>query len=219
MSVSFSDLRVAAYCPRKLYYRRQEPDRSPPEIVGERRALADRYDELIDYTDDRLDSLPIGLDPTTYRETLKRTRRECDWFEAVLDPVERNVPAYGRECHGIVHKVLSEPLRPSLISPGSPPETGVWEPHSVQAVAAAKALAWEHGTAVDRAVIEYPAYGQLRTISLTTRRKARFRSVLETVRTLDGPPGRIENQDKCSPCEYSETCGVRTRTLRSLLGD
>jgi CRISPR-associated exonuclease Cas4 len=219
MSVSFSDLRVAAYCPRKLYYRRQEPDRSPPAIVGERRALADRYDELLELSTEELDRLPIGLEPTTYRQRLEQTRQSCECWAAVLDPVERNVPAQGRECHGIVHKVLATPLRPSIVSPGSPPETGVWEPHGVQAVAAAKALAWEHGKSIEEAVVEYPAYGAVRSVSLTTRRKARFRSVLERVRTLDGPPARVGNRDKCRPCEYSETCGVRTRTLRSLLGD
>jgi CRISPR-associated exonuclease Cas4 len=217
MSVSFSDLRVAAYCPRKLHYRRQEPDRSPPAVVARRRALADRYEELLGLSDERLEELPIEPSPPTYRRQLDQTRRECSAWEAVVDPVERTVPVAGRVCHGIVHKLLSEPLRPSIVSPGTPPETGVWDPHSVQAVAAAKALAWEHGTSIDRAVVEYPAAGVVRQVSITTRRRARFRSVLETVQELADPPARVGNRDKCEPCEYSEDCGVRTRTLRSLL--
>jgi CRISPR-associated exonuclease Cas4 len=218
MSVTFSDLRVAAYCPRKLYYRRREPDRSPPNIVARRRALADRYEELLDRPTEQLSGLPIGPEPEEFRRTLRTTRSSCPAWEAVVDPIERNVALSGRECHGIVHKVLEEPLRPSVVSPGSPPETGVWEPHSVQAVAAAKALAWERGTPIEQAVVEYPAYGVIREVSLTTRRKAAFRSVLEDVRSLDGPPARIGNRDKCSSCEFSDMCGVRTRTLGSLLG-
>jgi len=218
MSVAFSDLRVAAYCPRKLYYRRQQPDRSPPDIVAERRALADRYEQLLELTDEQLARLPIGLEPAEFRRALARTRDRCSAWKAAVDPVDRNVALSGRECHGIVHKLIEEPLRPSIVSPGAPPDVGVWEPHSVQAVAAAKALAWERGMAVERAIVEYPAHGVIREITLTTRRKAAFQSALEAVRSLDGPPERVGNRDKCTACEYSERCGVRTRTLGSLLG-
>mgnify|MGYP000536634911 CR=1 FL=1 len=40
------------------------------------------------------------------------------------------------------------PPTPTIVSPGDPPDAGVWKPHSVQAVAAAKALAWERGLLV-----------------------------------------------------------------------
>ena len=218
--VTFSDLRTAAYCPRKLYYTRQEDDRTPPSDVEAVRELAFRYEELLEAKDTSLAEELIALPAPTYRETLERTRerleRDGRW-NPLCDPDERDVLATGRECRGIVRKVLTEPLEPTIISPGRPPEKGVWEPHTVQAVAAAKALAWEHETPVETAIVEYPAYGVVRRLELTTRRKALYRRTLRTVRGFDGPPPRTRNRSKCEECRYAGECGVRTRTLRSLL--
>ena len=219
--VSFSDLRTAAYCPRKLYYVRREGDREPPPEVDAVRDLAYRYEDLLAAEDEELAAEPIAPSPTAYRDRLERTRTrltEHGHWTAVCNPVERDRLVAGRHCRGIVHKVLDDPLEPALISPGRPPEQGVWEPHTVHAVAAAKALAWEHETPVETAWLEYPAYGVVRRLELTTRRKARYRRALRTVRELDGPPARTKNRSKCESCSYAAECGVRTRTLRSLLG-
>lgn len=215
--VAFSDLRTAAYCPRKLYYRRREEDREPPPEVEDVRELAFRYEDLLEAT---LETEPIALPASTYRDRLESTRErfESDGrWESLCAPDDRDVLATGRDCRGIVRKVLTEPLEPTIVSPGRPPEHGVWEPHTVQAVAAAKALAWEHQQSVETAIVEYPAYGVVRRIDLTTRRKALYRRALRTVRGLDGPPPRTGNRSKCDDCAYAEKCGVRTRTLRSLL--
>lgn len=218
MTCAFSDLRLAAYCPRKLYYRRRESDWAPPEIVTRRRALSFRYPELLDADDRTLSELPIEIPPEQFQYRLSRARDRLDDWDAIVDPEARNVPVSGRECHGIVHKLLSDPARPSIVSPGRPPDCGVWEPHAVQAVAAAKALAWERRQVVDEAFVEYPAHGVVRRVELTTRRKAAYRDALRTVRELDGPPSRLGEASKCDPCEYRDRCGVRTRTLGSLLG-
>lgn len=218
--VPFSDLRTAAYCPRKCYYVRRDDDREPPPRVGRRRALAFRYESLLE-ADAALEAEPIALEPDAYRETLAETRErltEADRWAEICDPRDRNVLATGRHVRGIVHKVLADPLEPSLVSTGRPPETGVWEPQSVHAVAAAKALSWEHETPVERAWLEYPAHGVIRPVDLTTRRKARYRRALRTVRELDGPPPRLRNSSKCTSCGYAAKCGIRTRTLRSLIG-
>ncbi|WIV66415.1 CRISPR-associated protein Cas4 [Natrialbaceae archaeon AArc-T1-2] len=219
--VSFSDLRTAAYCPRKLYYRRRDDDREPPEEVERVRDLAYRYDDVLEASNAALSAEPIAVSPASYRDRLERTRTRLERtgrWESIRDPVARDRLVTGRHCRGIVHKVLADPLEPSVVSPGRPPERGVWEPHTVQAVAAAKALAWEHETAVETAVLEYPAYGVIRRIELTTRRKALYRRTLRTVRALDGPPARVRNRSKCESCAYASDCGVTTRTLRSLLG-
>ncbi|WP_247003470.1 CRISPR-associated protein Cas4 [Halosolutus gelatinilyticus] len=221
--VSFSDLRSAAYCPRKCYYQRtrDDYDREPPPEVAEIRALATRYEDLLDRSVDALEAEPIAVSPEAYRDRLSRTRdrlREAGHWDRLREPADRDVLCAGRHCRGIVHKVLDAPLAPAVVSPGSPPDQGVWEPQSVHAVAAAKALAWEYETPVDRTWIEYPAHGVIRRIDLTVRRKARYRRALRTVRELDGPPPRIDNRSKCEACEFAADCGVRTRTLRSLLG-
>lgn len=214
---AFTDLSTAAYCPRKLYYERRH-DRDPPD-VSDRRDLAVRYDELLDASDARLRDLPLAVSPTQFRDNLARARERFDCWPALVDPAARDVLLEGRECRGIGHKLLgTDPPLPSLVFTGAPPPQGVWAPQSVRAVAAAKALSWERERSVERTLVEYPAHGVVRTLSLTTRRKAAYREAVRVVEQLDGPPPRIDDRAKCGACEFSDECGVRTRTLRSLLG-
>lgn len=218
--VALGDLRTAAYCRRKYYYRRREDDREPPPEVPDRRSLAVRYPALLADDADLADE-PIAVDPSTYRRTLEAARDRlaaADRWEAIRDPAERDVYVAGKDCHGIVHKVLDGPLEPSLVSTGEPPDRGVWHSQSVHAVGAAKALAWDRQERIESACVEYPRYGVVRRIDLTTRRKAEYRRTLSAVRGMEGVPERTSNRSKCETCEYANECGVRTRTLRSLLG-
>ncbi|EJN59650.1 CRISPR-associated protein Cas4 [Halogranum rubrum] len=225
--VAFSDLARATYCPRQLYYARRDDDRGPPADVEERRALAFRYRTLRDASDDVLRDSPVAVAPDSYRAALDRLAAR-DEFEALCDPVDRDVLLTGKDCRGIVQKLLSgrgsnesneaTPPTPVLVSPGEPPDRGVWEPQAVKAVAAAKALAWEREREIPRVLVEYPTYGVVRTVHLTTRKKAAYRTALRTVRSMDGPPPRLRGSDKCDACEYRSQCGVKTRSLRSLLG-
>jgi CRISPR-associated exonuclease Cas4 len=216
-AIAFSDLRLAAYCPRKLYYARRSDDRAAPPETLERRELDFQYPALLDATDDALARRPLAVSPREFRTNLDRARDLEDW-DALADPPAREILLEGKDCRGVAHKVLADPPRPSLVSAGDPPEQGVWEPQSVHAVAAAKALAYERERPVGCAYVEYPAHGVVRRVRTTTHRKAAYRTALEAVRSLDGPPPRLRNDSKCGPCEYREECGVRTRTLRSLLG-
>jgi len=218
VSVTFGDLARAAYCPRQLYYARRDDDRSPPASVRERRALAFAYDDLCDADDAALRSRPVALPPAAYREALSALESREDWRALATDH-EREVRLEGKDCHGVAHKVLRrDPPVPTLVSPGEPPERGVWEPQRVRAVAAAKALAWEREREIPRALVEYPAHAAVRTVRLTTGNRAAYRRTLRTVRQIDGPPPRVDDRDKCEACDYAEECGVRTRSLRSLLG-
>jgi CRISPR-associated exonuclease Cas4 len=216
---AFRDLETAAYCPRKLYYRRREadPDRETPPEVADRRALAFSYERLLADEHARR-TAPIAVDPDEYRHRLARTKRERDDWDGLVDPADRNVLLTGREARGIAHKILEDPLAPSLAFTGAPPEQGVWEPQRVRAVAAAKALSYERETPVEHAIVEYPAHGVVRTVALTTRHKAAYRSAVRAADTVDGPPARLDDSAKCEPCEYRTECGVRTRSLKSLLG-
>lgn len=220
-TVTFRDLQTAAYCPRKLYYRwrdaEADPDRMPSPRIRRRRSIAFRYRSLLTADDDRLAGLPLAVGPDEFRANLVGLT-EREYWDSLVDPDGIAVPLVGKDCHGLAHKVLTDPARPVLVSGGSPPDNGVWEPQSVQAVAAAKALAWERKRPVDRALIEYPAHGIVRSVDLTTRRKAAYRRALRTARSIDGPPSRLSNRAKCAACEYSDTCGVSTSTLRSKLG-
>ncbi len=215
--VPFSDLRTAAYCPRQLYYARRDDDRGPPESVARVRALARRYPESLRADDAALAETPVAVPPATYRERLRRLRERPLWDD-LTDPAAGETLLTGRDCRGVAHKLLADPPRPVLVSPGEPPERGVWAPQGVAAVAAAKALAYERERSVESAVVEYPAHAVVRTVELTTRRKAAYRRTLRTVRALDGPPPRVDDRSKCEACDYREQCGVPTRTLASLLG-
>ncbi|NHX36943.1 MULTISPECIES: CRISPR-associated protein Cas4 [Halolamina] len=219
--VAASDLGRAAYCPRQLYYARQSDDRGPPADVRARRELAFRYPELRDATRADLADRPLAVPPEEYRENLDALAAGDRW-DRLVDPAVRDATLTGQDCRGVAHKLLAgdanEPPIPVLVSGGVPPPEGVWEPHSVRAVALAKALAWEREREVPRALVEYPAVGVVRRVRLTTRKKARYRELLRTVRSLDGPPPRLDDDAKCESCEYRADCGVRTRSLRSLLG-
>jgi CRISPR-associated exonuclease Cas4 len=214
----FSDL--AAYCPRQLYYARREDDRDVPETARARMDLAYRYPTLAGAPDATLRRLPIRRSPAAYRHNLARLRDRDD-YDRLVDPELERVGRIGKECRGTVHKILpgddGSPPVPTVVSPGEPPENGVWEPQTVRAVAVAKAVAWERGRAVPRALVEYPSVGVVREVRLTTRAKAAYRRALRAARSIDGPPGRVDD-DRCTACDYRDRCGTGRRTLRSLLG-
>jgi CRISPR-associated exonuclease Cas4 len=220
---AFSALATAAYCPRQCYYARRSGDiEDVPEPVSEVRSLAFRYDELLDADDAALRAAPIDVSPLQFRRNLGCARARLDRFEEVVDPDVREVYLQGTDAHGVAHKLLEgadgEPPVPSLVSAGSPPEQGVYEPQSVRAVAAAKALAHERQRPVERALYEFPAHGVVRAVGLTTRRKAAYRRTVRTLDAMDGPPARVDDEAKCDACQYRAECGVKTRSLRSLLG-
>jgi CRISPR-associated exonuclease Cas4 len=220
---AFSDLGTVAYCPRQLYYHRQHgTDRSAPPAVTDRRELAFQYPEALDgFETDPLAEVPIAVSPTQYRTNLScaKARFDEEVWNALCRPAEREVLLEGKDCRGIAHKLLElDTPVPSLVFTGMPPDQGVWQPHSVRAVAAAKALAWQRETPVERAFVEYAAHGVIRELRLNTRRKAIYREAIETIEAIDGPPARIDNDAKCDSCTYREECGTKTRSLRSLLG-
>jgi CRISPR-associated exonuclease Cas4 len=215
--VTFSELATAAYCPRKLYYRRRADDWEPPPETASIREIAFQYDRLLGSTD-ALADVPITVDPGSWRSNLRRARASLDAWPALVDFADRDRYLEGRDCRGVAQKLLADPPGVSLVSTGSPPPQGAWKPQRVRAVAAAKALAWERQAPVEHAFIEYPAHGIIRRVPLDGRRRAEYRRTLRTVRTLSGVPPRLRDTSKCAACEYRETCGVETRTLRSLLG-
>jgi len=215
---TFRELETAAYCPRKLYYRRRDGAPDIPEEVTQIRRLAQEYDRLLS-DDAALLAAPIAPDPATVRERLRAARDRLDDWGAVADPVETDVYLAGKDARGVAHKLVATedgPV-PSLVFAGRPPEQGVWEPQTVRLVAAAKALSWEREGRVARAVAEYPAHGVVREVEVTARRAGLYRRALRTAESIDGPPARADSDAKCAPCEYSEQCGVKTRSLRSLL--
>ncbi|WP_324664935.1 CRISPR-associated protein Cas4 [Haloarcula sediminis] len=215
---TFRELETAAYCPRKLYYRRRDGPPDVPAEVERIRRLAREYERLL--TDDAaLLAAPVEPDPATVRERLRAARDRLDEWDALADPAETDVYLGGKDARGVAHKLVATDSGtvPSLVFAGRPPDQGVWEPQSVRLVAAAKALSWERERAVERAIAEYPAYGVVRAVAVTARRSGQYRRALRVAESIDGPPARADSDAKCDPCEYRESCGTRTRSLRSLL--
>lgn len=225
--VAASALGRAVYCPRQLYYAETEDGFEPPDEVSARRELAFRYPALREADDEQLSSLPLAVEPAAFQANLAELAESPAW-PALVDPLERDVLLTGKDCRGVVHKLLDGatvqwgdddgPPVPVLVSGGVPPPEGVWEPQAIRAIGLMKALAWERQREIPRAIVEYPAVGVVRRVRLTTRRAARYREALGTVRSLDGPPPRLSNDAKCDACEFQEQCGVRTLSLRSLFG-
>ncbi len=218
---SFRDVETAAYCPRKLYYRRRADDTGEvPDEVETRREVAFSYEQLLE-DDDALASAPLAVTPTQFRSRLgcARARLNADDWRRLVDPAGRDVLLSGRDCRGIAHKQLdTTPPSASLVFTGDPPESGVWHPQSVRLMAVAKALSWETETRVERVFAEYPTHGVIREVAVDARRSAEYREAVRIADSIDGPPPRTDNRSKCEPCEFSGECGVRTRSLRSLLG-
>ena len=222
-TIPVSDLARAAYCPRQLYYARRDDDRGPPEEVAAAQSLAFEYETLRNAPDKQLREHPIAVSPETYRSNLAGLA-DRDAYDRLADPADREVLLCGRDCHGIAHKLLDgdeageSPPVPTLVSSGEPPPRGVWEPQRVRAVGLALALAWERGREIPRAIVEYPRYGTVRTVRLTTRNRSAYRRTLWTVRSMGGVPSRIDDESKCDACDYRATCGTRTRSLKTMLG-
>ncbi|WP_336025583.1 CRISPR-associated protein Cas4 [Halobellus salinisoli] len=237
-----SHLARAAYCPRQLYYARRDDDHEPPPDVAAVRELAFAYDRNRTATDETLRRLPIAVAPGTYRRNLASLAERED-YDRLAAPRTRDAVLTGRDCHGIAHKLLApavdsdvpngsacdgpaastaeraeSPPTPTIVSPGDPPPQGVWDPQRVRAVAVAKALAWERGREIPRALVEYPAHGVVRTVRLTTRNKSAYRRTLWTVKSMSGVPARVRDTAKCDACDYRATCGTKTRSLKTLLG-
>ncbi|MFB6086369.1 MAG: hypothetical protein ABEJ84_06135 [Halodesulfurarchaeum sp.] len=215
-SIPLSDLALAAFCPRKLHYARQT-DRSPPPEFGAALELSNRYATFLEPDPESPPADTLAVHPSTFRESLRAAREGLPAWAELIDPSRVDVFLRGKDVHGRVAKVLANPLAPSIVSPGAPPPEGVWQPQAVKAVGAAKALSWEHGSEVERAYVEYPRHGVVRTLALTTRHKAAYRRTLRSVRAMDGPPPRARDDGKCHSCRFADQCGVRTRSLKSLL--
>lgn len=212
-SIAFGDVARAAYCPRQLYYARRE-DSDPPEAHQTARDVTTRYDELAVASHAALATFDLAVPPPEFRSNL---RSSLDRHPRVSRPAETDALLRGKDTHGRAAKVHTGPLAVSVVTPGSPPEQGVWAPQSVRAVAAAKALSWREETTAECAYVEYARHGVVRKLDLTTRRKAAYRRALRTARAIDGPPPRLHDDAKCGACDYREECGVETKTLRSLL--
>jgi CRISPR-associated exonuclease Cas4 len=95
---------------------------------------------------------------------------------------------------------------PTLVSPGEPPESGVWHRQTVRAVGLAKALAWERSREIPRVLVEYPAHAVVRGVR---RRPARRRSTARR----SGAPGPSTAPRSGSGTRASASCLTTARSV------
>ncbi|XGI84612.1 hypothetical protein ACEU6E_05025 [Halorutilales archaeon Cl-col2-1] len=236
---SLSDLRQGAYCPRQFYFDLDTDDspsispvylvlnqiayrygdfiEDPRGAVGDAVDLAE-YDYGDDISPDLLDSEGIDLDEV--RSRLRQTRTDSDFWDEIESPWrEETYIDAGSEAqiHGTLDKILSVEgeYRPSVIKTGTPPENGVWEPHRIEATAAARLVELEFGEDVETAYVEYPRRGVVRETRVSRRYERRLDSVLESLRkAVDGEiPSKTPNTTRCEPCDYSSNCSRKTSLL------
>ena len=101
---SFSDVALAAYCPRKLYYRRREGRHDRPPEVAALRDVAFQYEAaLAPGGEEILAEAPIAITPTQVRSNLGRAKARLDAWDALVDPSGKEVFLEGREVRGIAH--------------------------------------------------------------------------------------------------------------------
>lgn len=202
---TFSELSQAAYCLRKLHYRRGDGWEATHEGITPDR-LSHRYDELLDC---RVPREVLSRDPATVAANLERTREAFpELWPSLLSPQEIGVYLNGPAGRGYVNKVLdTDPPVPTFASGGRPPSTGVWRPHAVRAVAIGRALARQRNRSLQRVLVEYPRHGIVRAVRLSERRLAMYRRVRRAVSEMGDSPPRTDNPSKCRSCEYEARCG------------
>lgn len=176
MSVPLSQLRTATYCPDRDQYRGGHTAVS--DHPAERRSLAFRYPQLIAAETPLLAELPIGVPPETYRHKLRQLRSRSIWSQLV-NPADTDRQISTQDCHGAIPKVIKNPARPVLISASRPPAHGVWRAQTVAAVAAIAGLRSDGEKTSNRAIVEYPGHGEVRSITITPQHRRQYQRALQ----------------------------------------
>jgi CRISPR-associated exonuclease Cas4 len=224
-----SRVRNAVYCGRQAYYESQReacPIPSPETRVL--REVAYLYPTVIESPGEAVRracetaGVGVSLDLTDAAGALAdaREKRPSLW-ETVARPdrEERYVEADGL-C-GTLDKLSfgDDGVTVSLVKTGEPPARGVWSSERVEATAVRR-LASTVGE-VRRVVVEYPRVGALREVGVGRDDERALERAMEKLEDIEegNPPARTDDRAKCEPCDFSEECGVETRSLLTRLRD
>lgn len=165
-----SDLSVAAYCPRQLYYRRDDDCEVPPSVAA-RRELAFEYERLLAADDASLSARPRSIGRTSGALGSASTAGTRSSTRPIGTASSQAGSGEGSRARS------STTRSPPRISARIATRAGRLET-PLRAIALAKALSWEHEVAVETAFVKYPTHGIVREIALTTRRKAAYRDAV-----------------------------------------
>jgi CRISPR-associated exonuclease Cas4 len=224
-----SQVRSAVYCGRQAYYNsRREACHVPSPETRVLREVAYLYPTLVESPDGAVRrasetaGVRVSLDLGDAAQRLCETRndRPSVW-EDVARPDREERYVEGERLRGTVEKLSfgEEGVTVSVVKTGEPPARGVWNSERVEA-AAVRRLASTVGD-VNRVVVEYPRTGAVRELNIGKDDKHALDRALETLEEIEEgvPPARTDDRAKCEPCEFSEECGVETRSLLTRLRD
>ena len=224
-----SQVRSAVYCGRQAYYKSQrELCHVPSPETRVLREVAYLYPEVIESPDDAVRracetaGVDVKFDLSDVAERLRETRndRPSVW-EDVARPDREERYVENERLRGTVDKLSfgEEGVTVSVVKTGEPPARGVWNSERIEA-AAVRRLALTVGD-VNRVVIEYPRTGSVREVNVGKDDENALDRALEALEEIeDGvPPARTDDRAKCKPCEFSDECGVETRSLLTRLRD
>jgi CRISPR-associated exonuclease Cas4 len=224
-----SRVRNAVYCGRQAYYEsRREACHIPSPETRLLREVAYLYPTVVGSPDDAVRraretaGVDVSLDLTDVSDALREVRdgRPSVW-NAVARPDREERYVEGERLRGTVDKLSfgEEGVTVSLVKTGEPPARGVWSSERVEATAVNR-LASTVGE-VERVVVEYPRVGALREVEIGRDDERALGRALETLEYIeDGvPPARTDDRSKCEPCDFTEECGVETRSLLTRLRD
>lgn len=124
-----------------------------------------------------------------------------------------------RRLTGMPNKIIKidEELAPSILSPGTPPSTGVWQRHRILLAAYALLMEEHYDTVVRRGFVEYLRCGVVREAVLRTRERRDVLHMLRRIEKILHEQVLPERPRKapCNGCKYLEQCHETPNTLAS----
>ncbi|MFP4189079.1 MAG: Dna2/Cas4 domain-containing protein [Halobacteriales archaeon] len=224
-----SQVRNAVYCGRQAYYESQrEACRLPSPETRVLRELAYVYPTVVESPDEavrhacEVAGVEVEIDVSDTSEKLAevRDKRPSVWDDiARPDREERYVES--DRLRGTVDKLSfgEDGVTVSVVKTGEPPARGVWSSARIEAAAVRRLVSARHD--VRRVVVEYPRVGAVREVEVGRDDERALGRALEKLEDIkEGvPPARTDNRAKCESCEFSDECGVETRSLLTRLRD
>lgn len=223
-----SEVRNAVYCGRQAYYEsRRDACRVPSPETRVLREVAYLYPTVVESPEDAVRracetaGVEADLDLSDAAETLAEERDEKPRvWDAVARPdrEERYVESEGL-CGTVDKLSFGDGVVASVVKTGEPPRNGVWRSERVEA-AAVRRLVETEGE-VEDIVVEYPRTGALRRVEVGRDDERSLKRALETLDEIEEgvPPARTDDRAKCEPCDFTDECGVETRSLLTRLRD
>jgi CRISPR-associated exonuclease Cas4 len=224
-----SQVRNAVYCGRQAYYEsRREACRVPSPETRVLREVAYLYPTVVESPEDALRhacdvaGVDVSLDLTEAAERLRGTRDERpSVWDDVARPDREERYFEGDRLRGTVDKMSfgDDGVTVSVVKTGEPPRNGVWRTDRVEVAALRRAVSSVHD--VRRVIVEYPRVGALREVDVGRDDERTLERALDTLEDIDDgvPPSRTDDRAKCEPCDFSDECGVETRSLLTRLKD